>query len=128
MAKIWEKYIFISTTATVTSYYNKTFGEIKKTPECRRSLKRLIEECYTIAEYKKIVMPKDMKKRIWDKFINLPPDTTTSMHSDFVSGKGITEVYSLTGYLIEEAQKYDLVLPKYQEMYKMLISNQYRND
>lgn len=124
IAKIWEKFIFISTTATVTSYYNKTFGEIKNSPECRRSLKKLIEECYAVAECKKIMLPKDVKERVWDKFIGLPSETTTSMHSDFLSGKRNTEVYSLTGYLIEEARKYSLALPKYQEMYAKLSNSQ----
>jgi len=120
---IWEKFIFISATATVTSYYNKNFGEINQCEECKNDLRQLIDECYILARHKNIVLPADLKEKVWDKFSNLLPQATTSMHADYLSGKKQTEVRSLTGYIVEQAERYSLYLPKYQEMYHHLIKN-----
>lgn len=118
---IWEKFIFISATATVTSYYNKTFGEVKQCEECMNDLRQLIDECYTLARHKNIVLPADLKEKVWSKFLNVLPQATTSMHADYLSGKKQTEVRSLTGYIVEQSEKYNLHVPKYQEMYLHLI-------
>lgn len=120
-AKIWEKFIFISAAATATSYCNKTFGEIKQCEDCCSNLRQLIDECYVLAQHKKIVLPEDIKSKVWNKFLSLIPDATTSMHADYLSGKHNTEVQSLTGYVVEEANKYDFSTPQYQEMYNGLI-------
>ena len=121
-AKIWEKFIFISATATVTSYHNKTFGGIKECEDCSKDLRKLIEECYLIAQQKNIVLPADIKQKIWNKFLDLLPEATTSMHSDYLAGKKQTEVRSLTGYIVEQAEKYHFEVPTYKEMYQRLIN------
>ncbi|UMQ40831.1 2-dehydropantoate 2-reductase [Chryseobacterium sp. Y16C] len=120
--KIWEKFVFISSTATITSYYNKTFGEIKQDEKACADLRHLIDECCAIADCKNIQLPANIKESVWDKFLNLLPDATTSMHSDYLSGKKETEVHSLTGYIVEQAKEYHLEVPTYQEMYHHLIN------
>lgn len=119
-SKIWEKFIFISATATITSYYNKTFGGIKQCEEGSKDLRQLIDECYLVAQHKNIALPADIKKKIWNKFLNLLPQATTSMHSDYLIGKKQTEVQSLTGYIVVQAEKYHIEVPKYREMYNRL--------
>lgn len=120
-AKIWEKFIFISSTATITSYYNKTFGEIREDKVYSEDLKQLIEECFELAKHKKINLDSGIIERVWTQFLNVPAEATTSMHSDFLSSKNKTEVESLTGYIVKEANKYGLELPKYTEMYTGLL-------
>lgn len=120
-AKIWEKFIFISATATATSYYNKTFGEIKQCEDCCSDLRCLVDECYTLAQHKNIALPADIKEQVWNRFLSLIPEATTSMHADYLSGRRNTEVQSLTGYVVEEANKYCFSAPKYHEMYNSLI-------
>ena len=121
-ARIWEKFIFISATATTTSYYNKTFGEIKQCEACCSNLRQLMDECCTLARHKNIALPRDIKDRVWNRFLSLIPETTTSMHADYLSGRPNTEVQSLTGYVVEEAKKYNFSAPQYQEMYNGLVS------
>ncbi|WP_437922143.1 ketopantoate reductase family protein [Sphingobacterium sp. LRF_L2] len=117
---VWEKFIFISVMATVTSFYNKNFGEIQACATCTDDVKQLIEECCVVAAAKNIALPSDVKERVWSLFVGLLPEKTTSMHADYQSGKLTTEVHSLTGYILAEGQKYNLQLPKYQEMYNEL--------
>lgn len=120
-AKIWEKFIFISATANITSYYNKTFGGIKQCEDCSKDLRQLIDECYLVAQHKNIALPADIEERVWNKFLDLLPEATTSMHSDYLAGKKQTEVQSLTGYIVAQADKHHIEGPKYREMYHRLI-------
>ncbi|MCS4238694.1 2-dehydropantoate 2-reductase [Myroides gitamensis] len=120
-AKIWEKFIFISAIATITSYYNITFGEIKKSEVYCNDLFQLVDECNLIAKQKNINLSTDIKERIWQNFIALSPEATTSMHADYLAGKPITEVHSLTGYVVKQAQLFNCQLVKYPMMYKKLI-------
>ena len=126
--KIWEKFIFISSTATVTSFYDKTFGEIKDCEKCRGELRQLIDECCMLADIKNIPLPSDIREKVWKKFLSLQPETTTSMHSNYKAGKHKTEVRSLTGYIVEQGQIYDLSVPKYQEMYHSLLSKKLKSE
>jgi len=126
-AKIWEKFIFISATATATSYYNKTFGEINQCEDCCSSLRLLIDECYMLAQCKNIALPADIKEQVWNKILSLIPEATTSMHTDYLSGRHNTEVKSLTGYVVEEAIKYNFSTPQYLEMYDDLIRRRPRD-
>ncbi len=74
-----------------------------------------------VAQHKNIALPANIREKVWEKFSGFSPETTTSMHSDYLSKKGKTEVQSLTGYIVEQARKYHLEVPKYQKMYRRLI-------
>lgn len=119
---IWEKFVFISSTATATSYYDKTFGEIRDDEAYSKGLKALIGEVSSLAAAKGIALPEDSMERTLSVFNRTPSATTTSMHSDYRSAKGSTEVESLTGYVLKEAEKYGLSLPIYEKMYAKLAT------
>lgn len=120
IARIWEKFIFISATATITSYYNKNFGEIKACTNCIKDLKQLIAESSNVAKHKNIAIPDGVKERLWQLFESVIAEATTSMHADYLAGKKSTEVKSLTGYIVQEAHRLNLAAPKYEEMYERL--------
>src|SRR5690606_2676469 len=119
---IWEKFIFISSAATATSYHNKTFGQIKENTAYRADLEKLTDEICLLAQAKLIDVPEDIKERVLQLFDNAPPESTTSMHADFLRQKGKTEVESLTGYVVKEGERYGLDLPTYRKMY-IYLSN-----
>jgi len=119
----WEKFIFISSAATATSYYNKTFGEIQDNAEYLDDLMRLIDEIQSLAQHKGIELSDNIREKTLKLFDSAPSDSTTSMHSDFLSNKGKTEVESLTGYVVKESEKYQLPCPTYQKMYSYLSAS-----
>ena len=49
----------------------------------------------------------------------MPAGSTTSMHSDFLAGKK-TELETLTGYVIRQAEKLGVDVPTYRFMYNGL--------
>ncbi len=117
---IWEKFIFISTAATATSYYNKNFGEIRDNATYLADLKRLIAEVCLLAKHKGIEISDNVMEKTLQMFNQAPVGSTASMHSDFLSNKGKTELASLTGYVVKEGQHYQLDMPTYTKMYTYL--------
>lgn len=117
---IWEKFIFISPTATATSYFDKCIGEILANGESLRALTALIEEVRQVAMAKGIRVPENIKEITLNKLKALPFETTSSMHSDFKGNKEKNELESLTAYVLTEGQRYGLEMPTYLKTYGQL--------
>lgn len=114
---IWEKFIFVSPTATATSYFDMCIGELIGDNEKLRIITRLIEEVKLIAKAKNISISDDIIDKTVHKLKALPFETTSSMHADFKNNKPSNELESLTEYVIKEARKLNLATPTYVEMY-----------
>ncbi|MGL4597115.1 MAG: ketopantoate reductase family protein [Bacteroidia bacterium] len=113
--QIWEKYIFLSPTATATTFYNCSTGDlIEKHVDV---VSALIDEVIAIAKSKGIQTDKHIKEKTIEKLKKLPPDTNSSMQRDFRNKKSNTELEALTGYVIETAQALCIETPVYKMMY-----------
>jgi 2-dehydropantoate 2-reductase len=119
---LWEKYVFISPTATATSYFNNSIGELLADENKLSKIKLLIEEVKQIADAKGIYLASDISDRTLNKLKSLPYEATSSMHSDFRNKKVNTELNALTAFVLNEAEKYNLELPTYKLMYTELIN------
>ncbi len=119
---IWEKFIFLSPTATVTSFYDENIGEVINDPIHFASFAALIEEIKQVAEAKQIALPKDLTEKTIQKFRSLPATATSSMHADFKKNAAVNELNSVTGYVLLEAANFNLHLPVYSGMFEQLRS------
>jgi len=117
---IWEKFIFISPTATATTYYDKCIGELLSDDESLTALIALIEEVRQVAVSKNIAVSDNITEITLNKLKSLPFETTSSMHSDFKNNKPKSELHSLTGYVLTEGKKYNLEMPVYLKMNEKL--------
>jgi 2-dehydropantoate 2-reductase len=117
---IWEKFIFISPTATATSYFDNCIGEILADRNKLKIVTTLIEEVKQIAAAKKIRISEDIIEKTLNKLKALPFETTSSMHSDFQNNKFNNELQSLTGHVVREGQKYNLPTPTYDNLFAEL--------
>lgn len=113
----WEKFIFLSSIATATTYFDANVHEVINDTKKLDLLKLLIQEVTQIALSKNIVIEKDQSQRVLNLLSSLPPGATTSMHSDFSNNKGNTELESLTGYVVHEGQERNISVPTFQKMY-----------
>ena len=121
---IWIKFIFISAAATVTSYMDKSFGQIRDEPQFWRYYSLLLNEICHLAKVKRIELPDNVKDKAIDMFHNAPYDATTSMHTDFKNNNDKNELESLCGYVVKEATAHDIAVPIYKKMYRHLSSSQ----
>lgn len=116
---IWEKFVFISSIATATSYLDTSIGGIVASPQHKALLLSLADEVLAVARAKGITLPADMAQRILDRAAAMPYDSTSSMHSDFRSKKR-TELDSLTGYIVEQGRIFHIPTPNYDRIYAAL--------
>ena len=119
--RVWDKFAFISPVATVTSYTDKTYGEILSVPEYRDLLINLLEEFKAVAAAKNKTLSNDITQAVITQMERIPPQTTTSMQRDFRSHRS-TELESLTGYIVREASLLHVSVPTYKMMYEDLIN------
>lgn len=115
---VWQKFIFLSSLATATSYFNKTVGQLLE--ENRETLASLIAEVSQLALAKNIPIATDIVTKSIAHFETLPYPATSSMHRDFMQAKPNTELESLTGYVVKQAQLLHLDTPNFNQAYAQL--------
>ncbi len=121
---IWEKFIFLSPTATITSALDVRIGELLSNNELLNTLKLLIEEILAIALAKRIMVSTTIVEQTLSKLKSLPFETTTSMHTDFKNSKTQTELETLTGFVIREGQKLNIQTPTFLKLYQVLLNKE----
>jgi 2-dehydropantoate 2-reductase len=118
---IWEKFLFISPLATLTTFLKNPIGAILANEKSKNLMRLLMEELYAVAIKNGIQLATDLIPKTWDMITSLPFDATSSMHSDQQKGKR-TEVDSLTGYVVTLGQKLHVPTPEYQRICEALKS------
>jgi len=121
LSAIWTKFFFISSTATLTSYFDVSFGALLTDDNRKATLIGLLEELLLIAHVEGVKIEHSVIDSIIDQLEKLPFETTASMHSDFQAGRN-TELKTLTGVVIELAKKHSIATPVYDKVYSALSS------
>lgn len=114
---IWEKFIFLSSVATATTYFDATLHDIIGHQEKRGLLESLIREVRALADSKQVRIGDDQIGRVLSIIARLPPGTTSSMHSDHQRQPGRTELESLTGYVVHEGDSEHVSVDTFRMMY-----------
>ncbi|WP_456489158.1 ketopantoate reductase family protein [Caminibacter pacificus] len=96
---IWKKYLFISTFATLQSYYQKPTGWIME--QKRDEVEKFLDEVIKIAKEEGVDLSEEREKVI-KQALNIPYESKMSMQIDFEKGNK-TEVENLTGYLAKKS-------------------------
>jgi 2-dehydropantoate 2-reductase len=116
---IWTKFIFISSLASATSYLNQNIGEILNSSSSRLLYVELLNEITMLAAVKGLNLPNDIIMQTILKLEKSPPNETSSMHRDVMAGRKF-ELASLTEFVINEAEKYEIETPTYQKVFDKL--------
>lgn len=113
----WEKFIFISSLASLSSYYDCNVGELLEAH--RSELQTVLREITAVAVAAGINIPDDIMNVTLSKFERLPYETISSMHSDF-RREGKTEYRSLTGYVTVLGDRLNVDTPVYDRILRRL--------
>lgn len=116
---VWEKFIFLSCIATATSYYDKSVGQLLA--QDRDTLINLLNEVRALALKKGINVDPEIIAKAMGHYETLPYEATSSMHRDFSQQKPKTELSSLTGYVVKEADALGLSIPLFRQAYQQLL-------
>jgi 2-dehydropantoate 2-reductase len=106
---IWKKYLFISTFASLQSFYQKPTGWIMENK--KDEVEKFLDEVIRIAKEEGIDLS-DEKERVIKQALNIPYNSKMSMQIDFENGS-LTEVDNLTGFL---AKKSDFINKYYKKL------------
>ena len=116
---IWTKFFFISPTASLTSYFDVSFGELITDSERKDTLIKMLEELLLIAKAEGSSIDCSIVEKIIQRLEVLPLESTSSMHSDFNAGRQ-TELKTLTGIVIDLGKKNHISTPIYQKVFDSL--------
>lgn len=96
---IWKKYLFISTFATLQSYYQKPTGWIME--EKRDEVEKFLDEGVKIAKEEGVDLGEE-KEKVIKQALNIPYESKMSMQIDYENAH-MTEVENITGYLAKKS-------------------------
>jgi len=113
----WKKYLFIATFATLTAYYGESMDVVFA--KHRDEVDTVLSEIRAVADALGVPIGEKEIEKVIKQAQNLPEGAKTSMQLDFEAGKK-TELESLTGYIVHEAQKMGLEVPLMRKMYENL--------
>lgn len=116
---IWRKFIFISTTASLTSYFNVGFRDLLTDEERKKTTLAFMNEVAAVAKAEGVVFDYDIIDITVRHIERLPFGTTSSMHSDFKAGRN-AELNTLTKIVIELGAKHGVATPTYELVYNTL--------
>ena len=114
---IWKKYIFISTFAMLTSYYDEPIRSIYENHHDKAL--SVLKEVALIAKAKDIDIEEEIAKSLHTAS-KLPQTASTSMHKDIKAGRK-DELETLCGYLVREADALHVSIPDIQRYYDELL-------
>ncbi len=109
---VWEKYIFISTIATATTYFDQNLGGLLTNPDRIAFMESLLTEICTVATAHRIAIPPNAHTLTMRKIHAMPHHVTTSMHSDAQAGRP-TEYLSLTAYIAHLGRHAHIATPTF---------------
>lgn len=108
---LWEKFVFVSSLATLTSFLNLSIGPILEDENHRTKLRQLVTEAANIANRNTVLLP-DIVEITMKKFTTLNYDATSSMHNDFLKGRK-TESQILTNFIVVSGLRLGVPTPEY---------------
>lgn len=115
--QVWKKFIIISVSAAATSYFDLPvlLALERHAAKCRQ----LLQEATSVAQARGFDLTEEY---CWQELLRTwgsDNKSTTSMHRDFRAGRP-TEVDSLCGYIVREAERLGIPVPAYEEIYRGL--------
>jgi len=118
---MWTKFFFISLTATLTSYFNVNFGCLVDDEDRRNTLIQMSDELSMVAKSEGVCLDSNITEQVIQRLVKIGTTTTTSMHSDFLAGRN-TELQTLTGVVVEMADRNGVNVPLYKKIYTELLN------
>lgn len=121
--EIWRKFLFISSSASLTSYHDASFHDLYENKDLRARMVLVMNEIVSVASAEGLRFEGDMVQEMLNHCLRLPANSTSSMNSDFRNNHK-TELESLTGTVIRMAIEHGIQVPVYQEIYEALKSRE----
>ena len=97
---IWEKFVFVTGTSATTATMRTTIGPIRANARTRSFLLDVMREVVAVGRARGVSLDKDFAETRLTSCDGLPPEMTSSMHTDLEQGKPL-EVEWLSGSVVD---------------------------
>jgi 2-dehydropantoate 2-reductase len=118
ISRIWNKLLINAVVNPLTAIFQINNGALLKAFYLQDIMKALLEEGCLVAKYARIEIADDL----WEQLLQVCERTAenqSSMMKDIAEGRS-TEIDWINGALLQCADKFDLVLPTHQTLYRMV--------
>lgn len=117
---VWRKYILNCAYNVTTASYNNTIGQVRSDPVKCREYEALVNEARQIALAKHVNITQEHIDTIIHRFYyEYADNATSSLQRDIWAGKA-SELETFSGYIVQEAEKYQIDVPVSEKMYQIL--------
>ena len=117
----WNKFMFISSVATATSYFNETIMEMLNNPEHRDFLLKLVSEVKAVAMAQGLEIDQEIADKVITVTSKLGPEAKSSMQLDIEKGLQ-SEIEDLTHSVIQLGQNHGTNVEAYTEAYQGILA------
>lgn len=118
---LWMKFLFIASFSGVGAMANAPAGVIRSEAKWRELMLNAMEEIYTLAHARGVMLPQDAIETVMRAVDALPQDATSSMQRDIAAGKP-SELESQNGAIVRMARDAGLKVPTHELIYQTLIT------
>ena len=118
-AAVWEKYIFNCAYNVLTAYYMEMTDSLHTSEKKCREFMELLKEAYAVAMAKGISIREGYTESEYGRFMKLDKGSTSSLKRDMEAGRK-SELETFSGYLMKEAERLQVPVPRSEKMYKKL--------
>ncbi|MFB3389674.1 ketopantoate reductase family protein [Flavobacterium sp. LAR06] len=112
---LWRKYLFVAPVAAITSAYKVSFGQLLEDQNLMLILENMMIEIQSLALKNNIILTNEDIETAKDLLTKFPFESKSSLQLDFENNNQ-TEKLFLVDYVIENANKYGLETPFYNDV------------
>lgn len=113
---LWQKYLFVSPLAAMTTALGITFGELAENPQYRKDLEKMMKELQAVANKFHVVLTDQDVRDSLAMLSSFPHEAKSSLQLDFESGNLQTEKRDLVDFIVENGTKLKVKVETYKEM------------
>lgn len=117
MKELWLKYAMMCGSSCAYIYFDCNAGGIQHNEERMAFLLGIYEDISRLAKAAGVAGIEDMPQKYIENFLQLPPETITSLYRDILEGKRETEFEWLIGSACRLAKELDVALPFMEQVY-----------
>jgi 2-dehydropantoate 2-reductase len=117
---MWRKFLLVAPWSGIGAITRSPLGTFLSLPETRQMLQKVMQEVFSVAQARDIVLPKDVVEETLTFLDSLPPNGTASMQRDIMEGNP-SELEAQNGAVVRMGQEVGVVTPLNTFIYHSLL-------
>jgi 2-dehydropantoate 2-reductase len=117
---IWRKFLLVAPWSGIGAITRAPLGTFLGLPETRQMLQEVMQEVFSVAQARDIVLPKDVVDKTLTFMDSLPPSGTASMQRDIMEGRP-SELEAQNGAVVRLGQAAGVATPLNTFIYHSLL-------